>query len=78
MRERGMVYRKRENQITRDAAAVWIESKEKKKNPRFNNNKQKYFIVIKYLFIVLCKDENERKRELFVLYFIIYKEGAFC
>lgn len=33
----------------------------KKQNPRFNNNKQKYFIVIKYLFIVLCGDEKSER-----------------
>lgn len=44
--------------------------RKKKKNPRFNNNKQKYFIVIKYLFIVLCKDEREKEKELFMMNFI--------
>lgn len=60
VRERRM--KSGEKEIKRDAvdvAAFWMKSKRKKKrNPRFNNNKQKYFIVIKYLFIVLCKDGN--------------------
>ena len=43
-------------EVERDGGKTWIRER---KIQRFNNNKQKYFTIIKYLFIVQLRDGEQ-------------------